>query len=252
MQFQRPTIKATESLVDAKLVINLPPGFDQEGEVTLYETSSENFDLRKRLDRASVPSCHSTCWFELTVGVDNLRDSMEFLVEFNHRNGDFVRRLNPMMVLYTYREQPLSNLVSRRSSVAKRQDAGEEEPVNTLLSTLDSRGVQCAKQTVRLTYSQLRWLDEDIVLISPPRIIFDYCYGHCRPPFNILPQDDPTESFGRRARMLEVLNQLSENRLTPPPCCIPLSYTAKEIIYASGELVAMTTIPSVQACGCRA
>ena len=252
MDFQRPTIKATEDLVDVKLVINLPAGFSQEGEVTLFETSS-NDDHHKKLDTVSVPSCHSTCWFQLTVGVENLRDSMGFLVEFTHTNGEFVRQLNPVMVLYTYRQQPISSLVDRRSLVSKRQeDPTEEAPVNTLLSTLESRNEPCGKQTVRLDYSQLRWLDDDTVLISPPNVVFDFCYGHCNTPLNVLPIEDVAESFDKRARILEVLNRLSENRLTPPPCCIPLSYVAKEIIYASGDFVTMTTIPSVQACGCRA
>ena len=251
MQFERPTIKATENLVDVKLVINLPAGFNQDGDVTLFEISSDG-DSRKQLDTVSVPSCHSTCWFQLTVGVENLRDSMEFLVEFNHGDGDFVRRLNPMMVLYTYREQPVSNLVDTRRKRQQEEGMAGEEDVNTRLSTLESRNDPCTKQTVRLGYSQLRWLDEDIVLISPTRIIFDFCYGHCNPPLNVPPIHELTESFDKRARILEVVNRLSESRLTPPPCCVPVSYIAREIIYASGELVAMTTIPSVQGCGCRA
>ena len=249
LEFQQPTIKTTEDVVDVKLVINLPAGFAQDGDVTLYEISSD--DNRKQLDTASVPSCHSTCWFQLTIGVDNLRDSMEFLVEFTHSDREFVQTLNPMMVLYTYSQQPLSNLVDTRHKRQEGEVEGEEQ-VNPLLSALDSRNEPCAKQTVRLDYSQLRWLDEDIVLISPPRVIFDFCYGHCNPPLNIPPIQQIAESFDKRARILEVVNRLSEGRLTPPPCCIPLSYVAKEIIYASGELVAMTTIPSVQECGCRA
>ena len=250
MEFQRPTIKSSEDLVDVKLVINLPSGFSQEGEVTLYETTPD--DERNQLDEVSVPSCRSTCWFELTVGVANLQDSMEFLVEFSHSDGEFIRSLNPMMVLYTYREQQVSSLVDTQRSVSKRQQEGGEEYANTPLAVLDTRNERCGKQTVRLEYSQLMWLDEDIVLISPDNVIFDFCYGHCETPLNLPPPQQLGQNYGKRARIMEVMNQLRGSRLTPPPCCIPLSYTAKEIIYASGELVAMTTIPSVQECGCRA
>ena len=255
MEFQRPTIKSNEDLVEVKVVINLPAGFTEQGEATLYEVLSDDTDERKLLDEASIPSCRSTCWFELTVGVDNMNDNMEFLVEFSHSDAEFIRELNPMMVLYTYREQPVSNLVMerRRSVMSKRQEAGTQEESNTLLSDLSERDDPCGKQTVLLDYNQLRWLDEDdIILISPANIQFDFCYGHCRIPLNLPPPQELTDQIGRRARLMEALNVLKGSRLTPPPCCIPTSYTASEIIYASGELVAMTTIPSVQGCGCRA
>lgn len=275
MYFRRVDVKATENLIAVKLVINLPSDFSQDGEVTLYETSSPgDFDYRKKLDEATVPSCHSTCWFELTVGVENMQDNMEFLVEFTHRNREFVQMLNPMMVLYTYMVQPLSTLVKRRamignynhaqsvrspqsdtdSDISQPETDSEDEQENIPLSQLKDRNDPCAKHTVQLEYSQLMWLDEDedITLISPPRVEFDYCYGHCNTPLQFLPLDDPTEGFDKRARILEVMNRLSESRLTPPPCCLPLTYLANEIIYNTGGQVALTTIPSVQACGCRA
>jgi hypothetical protein len=249
MQFERPAIKSSEDLVGVKLVLNLPAEFTQEGEVTLYETSPDDEEHRKILDEGSIPSCHSTCWFELTVGVENLQDSMELLVEFTHRNGEFVHRLNPLMVLFTYQPQPSMDLVPRRRRQA--EEDGEEH-VNTPLLTLKTQNEACRKHTVRLDYSELQWLGEGVSLISPSDVVFDFCYGHCNTPLDTFPLDDPSESFGKRARILEVMNRLSENRLTPPPCCIPLSYIAKETIYSSGDLVIMTTIPSVQGCGCRA
>ena len=275
MYFRRVDVKATENLIAVKLVINLPSDFSQEGEVTLYETSPGDFEHRKMLDEATVPSCHSTCWFELTVGVENMQDNMEFLVEFTHRNREFVQMLNPMMVLYTYMEQPLSTIVKKRlvhhvqsvrsvqSDSASDSDIDSETPqdeqqndnnVNVPLSELKERDDPCAKHTVHLDYSQLMWLDEDedITLVTPPYVQFDFCHGHCNTPLQFLPLDDPTEGFDKRARILEVMNRLSENRLTPPPCCLPLTYLANEIIYTTGSEVSLTTIPSVQSCGCRA
>lgn len=256
MHFQRVMLKPSEDVICAKLVINLPAGFSEEGEVTLYE-SSDSDEHHRQLDKASVPSCHSTCWFELNVG-ENMADNMELLLEFTHRDTEFVERLNPMMVLYTYVEQSLPNFVTKRlatKSVSTRsQDDDDEDETyeNQLLSDLDSTGDRCGKQTVQLDYSQLDWLGEDVTLISPTKIKFDFCHGHCNIPVNVLPHNDVEQGFDKRARILEIMNRLSEDRLTPPPCCIPLSYIANEVIYAVGDLVAMTTFPSVELCGCRA
>ena len=262
MEFESAEVKSTEKLIAVKVVINLPPQFSQDGEVTLYETSPDDLEYRKQLDQATMPSCHTTCWFELTVGLEDLKDNMEFQMEFTHADSHFVQFLNPMMVLYTYMEQPLSTLVERRqilthhnheSTVRSPDQPAPQEHTNVPLSELDSQNNPCGKHTVRLQYSQLKFLDDDaITLISPPYVEFDYCYGHCNTPLEFLPLDDPTEGFDKRARILEVMNRLSENRRTPPPCCVPLTYIAREIIYSTGGQVAMTTIPSVQACGCRA
>ena len=270
MYFQRVTVKPSEELLEVNLVINLPPGFSQDGEVTLYETSDDDSEHRKELDKASVPSCHSTCWFELTIGVDNLQDNMVLLVEFTHRNREFVQGLNPMIALYTYMEQPLSTIVARRHAPdsmtahhedheGRRDDHSEQEEANhdftnVLLSELNGRNHACSKQTVTLAYSQMNWLGsaEDITLINPTHIRFKFCHGHCNIPVDTVPYDDEDESFDKRARILEVMNRLSESRLTPPPCCVPHSYVANEVIYLVGDRVAMTTFPSVEECGCKA
>lgn len=272
MQFKGVTIKPSESLIAVNLVINLPPGFTEDGEVTLYEVSSDG--SQRELDNASMPSCHSTCWFELTVGVENLQDSMELLVEFTHRNDEFVRGINPMMVLYTYMEQPLSEIVDKRRApdpisrghrfhgqraahdeTDSQPNDEEEEHVNTPLSEIDSSEGSCSKQTVRLEYSRMRWLGvgEDIELINPRQITFEFCYGLCNIPLVTVPYSDLDNTFDKRTRVLEVANlrRSSEARLNPPPSCIPLSYSANEVIYRVGDLVAMTTFPSVVECGCR-
>lgn len=256
MNFQRAMLKASEDVICAKLVINLPAGFSEEGEVTLYE-SSDTDEHHRQLDKASVPSCRSTCWFELKVGED-MADNMELLLEFTHTNREFIERLNPMIVLYTYVEQSLPNFVTKRLALksvgtrAQEEEENEETHENQLLSDLDSTGDPCGKQTLQLEYSQLKWLGEDVTLISPTTVEFDFCYGHCNIPVNVLPQNDDEQGFDKRARILEIMNRLSEDRLTPPPCCIPLSYIADEIIFAVGELATMTTFPSVEQCGCRA
>jgi hypothetical protein len=273
MQFERVSLKDSEELICVHLVINLPPDFSEDGEVVLYETSDDP-EHRKELDKASMPSCHSTCWFELSVGVENLQDSMEFTLEFTHTDTDFLLGLNPMMVLYTYVDQPLSDVVTKRHApdymtarhdhnrerIAPRQDnpttetpeEEEQEYTNPLLTELESRGEPCAKQTVRLPYSQIRWINEDITIVSPSVIHLDFCYGHCNTQMDLLRHDTPGENYDKRVRILEVVNRLSENRLTPPPCCVPLSYLANEVIFAIGDYVAMTTFPSVETCGCRA
>lgn len=254
MHFQRVMLKPSEDVICAKLVINLPAGFSEQGEVTLYE-SSDSDERHRELDKASVPSCHSTCWFELNVG-KNMADNMELLLEFTHTNVEFVEGLDPMMVLYTYVEQSLPNFVTKRlvpkSVSAHAPENDEETHENQLLSDLDSTGIRCGKQTVQLDYFQLEWLGEDVTLINPARVEFDFCYGHCKIPANVLPHNDTEQGFDKRARILEIMNRLSEDRLTPPPCCIPLSYTANNVIFAVGEFVTMTTFPSVELCGCRA
>ena len=266
MQFKGVTVKPSESLIAINLVINLPPGFSEDGDVTLYKMSSDGYE--KQLDNASMPSCQSTCWFELTVGVENLEDSMDLRVEFTHRNDEFVRGINPMIVLYTYMDQPLSEIVDKRrapdpiSRQHRREEPHDEvyseqshdsEPVTTPLSEIDDNS--CSKQTVRLGYSQMRWLGvaENIELINPPHITFEFCYGPCNIPLVAVPYSDLDNTFNKRTRVLEVANlrRSSEHRLNPPPSCIPLSYTANEVIYAVGNLVAMTTFPSVVECGCR-
>lgn len=259
MQFSRPTIKASEPVVDVKLVINLPSGFTQSGEVTLYKSSSDNPE-HTQLDRVSMPSCSTTCWFQLTVGLDNLRDSMKFLIRFNHGDGNFIEDINPMIVLYTNRDQSeaMSNMFAQesRNSQAKRQAVDADTPTptpppNMPLSQLKMRNRPCRKETAYLTYSQLRWLDEDINLIAPTYISFDFCYGSCNLRFDMNPLDIPADRYNRRTRVLQAINQLGGGTVLPQSCCVPTSYTAKEIIYASGDLVTMTTLPSVHSCGCR-
>ena len=257
MNFQRVMLKPSENLISVKLVVNLPSGFSEEGDVLLSETS-DNLD-HNHLDRVSVPSCHSTCWFELNVGTENMQDNMELLLQFTHTSRQFIQGLNPMMVLYTYVVQPLPNLVTKRhlpNSMSAHHDQGNQDShqhVNPLLSELESRDIACSKQTVQLAYSQMKWLGEDITIINPSsNIHFEFCYGHCNIPLDQLSPSDPRESYNKRARILEVMNQLSESRLTPKPCCVPRSYIANEVIYAVGELVALTTFPSVEQCGCRA
>ena len=276
MHFERVTLKDSEDLICVHLVINLPPDFSDDGEVTLYDMS-DGPENRKELDTASMPSCHSTCWFELSVGVESLQDSMEFLLEFTHTDSDFLEGLNPMMVLYTYVEQPLSDIVTKRQApdyMSARRDndngrnvprqenptthtpeetsEGDHQYTNPLLSDLESRGERCGKHTVRLPYSQIRWIDEDITLVSPSVIHLDFCYGHCNAQTELLRPSDPGENYDKRVRILELVNRLNENRLTPPPCCVPLSYHANEVIFAIGDYVAMTTFPSVDTCSCRA
>ena len=248
MHFQRVSLNPSEQLISVKLVLRLPAGFSEDGEVTLYKVS-DGSEEHKQLDNVAVPSCGSTCWFELNVSTENMLDEMELLLEFTHRNIDFVRGLKPMLVLYTYVAQSMASFVSKRGTMA----LGEEEHANLPLAELDSRNTACSKHSVELEYSQMKWLGDDITILTPSsNIRFEFCYGNCNSPLALLPHLDPTQDYDYRARILEVMNRVSESQLTPPPCCIPLSYTVINIIYDVGGLTRLTTFPSVEQCGCRA
>ena len=259
MRFQTAMLKPSEQVISTKLVISLPATFSEDGEVTLYKFSdgSEHFQL---LDKAQVPTYGTTSWFELTVGTTSVMEGTGLQIELTHSNFNFLENLQPMLVLYTYVEQSLPNLIGKRSATdtisVDEDQSNVEEQSNVPLSELDEQNVACSKQSVSLEYSQLNyWLGEDVTIIAPPTPInFDFCYGHCLSPLEVPLHVDDGLDYDKRARILEVMNQMMyhPHRLTPPPCCIPLSYIASKMLYTQDDIVMLTSFPMVERCGCKA
>ena len=247
MQFQTPSLKRTERVICTKLVISLPSTFSEDGEITLYK-QFEGSDHYQLLDKAQVPTYGTTSWFELTVGHTGAMEGVKLQIELTHNNMDFLQGVEPMLVMYTYVEPSFPSFVTKRSSTGT---VGIEV---TGLADLDERNVACSKQSVTLHYSKLQWLG-DVTITAPPSslIKLDYCYGHCLSPLEVGRLHKNThQDYDKRARILEVLNQMNNSkRLTPPPCCIPLNFTASEVVYEQFNVYTLTTFPVVTACGCR-
>ena len=249
MWFQTAMLKPSEQVISTKLVINLPATFSEDGEVTLYKISndSENFQL---LDKAQVPTYGTTSWFELTVGTTSVMESTGLQIELTHSNFNFLENLQPMLVLYTYVEQSLPNLIAKRSASSTEEESNGEQQSNVPLSELDERNVACSKHSVSLDYSQL--LNLNVTVISPPNgINFEFCYGHCLSPLQVPLHEDHGSGYDKRARILKQV-MYDSHRLTPPPCCIPLSYNTSDILYIDRDVVTKTQFPTVERCGCRA
>ena len=246
MQFQTAHLKPSERVICTKLVVNLPSTFSEDGEITLYK-QFEGSDHYQLLDKAQVPTYGTASWFELTVGHTGAMEGVKLQIELTHNNMDFLQGVQPMLAMYTYVEPSLPSFITKRSSTGT---VGIEA---TGLADLDERNVACSKHSVTLDYSQIRWLGDDVTIIAPsPRIKFDYCYGHCLSPLDVRLHGDTRQDYDKRARILEVINQMNNSsRLTPPPCCIPLHYTASQLQYIHFDIVILTTFPVVTDCGCR-
>ena len=248
MQFQNPSLKPTERVICTKLVINLPSTFSEDGEITLYK-QFEGSDHYQLLDKAQVPTYGTASWFELTVGHTGAMKGVKLQIELTHNNMAFLQGVEPMLVMYTYVEPSLPSFITKRSSTGT---VGIEA---TGLADLDKRNLACSKHSVTLHYSQLRWLGDNVTITAPnsSRFKLDYCYGHCLSPLDVRRlHDDTHQDYDKRARILEVLNQMNNSRrLTPPPCCIPLHFTASELVYEQYNVYTRTSFPVVTDCGCR-
>lgn len=237
MQFERAGLKPMEQVIGAKLVMKLPIAFSASGEVVVYKLVN---GAKQELDRTRMPN-DSVTWLELSIGPVDM--DIELELELTEENAEFLQGLNTntMLALYTYVE-PTQNMprnIHRRSS-SDQDGAFTYTPPNT----------ECSKQTVTLQYSQLQWLGDDVSILSPPDAIdFDFCAGECTFSRDV-PLPHQIQEFNKRTRMMEVMNQIGE-RLTPPPSCIPLTFSTAEIIYVLGDIVNLTTLPTVESCGCR-
>ena len=207
-------------------------------------------------------------WLQVTIDCENcnweLLQQVQFVLQLRDDNNAVVAfteetaaDLKSFLILFTKKALfPLENfgeeVLRKRQAENAPETAATPEPAalenRTTLAEVRDSNVTCSKHEVFLTQHELRF-DVDILAPNPGIVMVTYCLGECslQPK---LPSDNKTRTDSRTQLLIHDLHSVQQ-KLHPPPCCIPHNVTATELIIEKDDVVELYTFPNTNNCRCQ-
>ena len=267
-----------------ELAINTPtlPYFQAVRHILLYQQCSncgDSLDVQPVLAQHTLLDAERDSeWLELTIDCDNCTwrelDQVQCILQLRDDNNlpitfaeESASNFKSFLILFTHETLFPSDLIQdalrkRRQIDEQRHETeqvgnGSDSEMHSppdiqnrlTLAEVRNRTTNCSKHEILLTPEELRFRGTVIAPI-PGAIPLTYCLGECS--FELkLPTQNGTTYDSRTRALVHTLNQLQE-RLHPPPCCIPEGLIPLElIVIGDEEVVKLDTIPDITTCKCQ-
>ena len=252
--------KQTQVLMQLAIKLPTQQYFQSAKYLELYKnnrSSTDNLGLGPVVAAHTLYTKQDNEWLELTIDCDacNCREVelAHFVLQLTDVNNmtivfteETASDLKSFLIIYTH--ESLFHAEIFGEDLSKRQVEGPEVLNRTTLAELLNVTTSCSKHEVLLSTEELLYRGT-VISPYPGTIPFTYCFGKCDTDLEI-PYENATH-YDIRTRIL-MHNFNLHNRVHPPPCCIPSDMTSQELLMVQdGEIMKITTIPSIVDCKCQ-